>query len=78
MSEAHDKMSAVYAQGVEGKEKINAVRAIYADLSLRNRSEQQVEHYMQLAVDAIDGTKLRDEARRFFTEFAYSLIGRKK
>ena len=33
---------------------------------------------MQLAVDAIDGTNLRDEVRRFFTEFTYSLIGRKK
>lgn len=78
MSEAHNKMSAVYAQGLEGEEKINAIRAIYDELSLRNRSERQVEHYMQLAVDAIDRTKLRDEVRKFFTEFAYSLIGRKK
>lgn len=78
MTEAREEMIAVKQQGLDGKAKIDTVRAVYDKLGLRERSEQQVEYYLQLAVDAIAGVGLTGEGVKFFTDFAHSLIGRKK
>lgn len=71
-------MQSVYSHNLAGAEKIDAVRAVYDRLSLREKGEQEVERYLQLAIDAVEDIGLSDEACRFFVDFAHSLIGRKK
>lgn len=61
-----------------GAEKIEAVKAVYDNLDLRAKSGSEVERYLNRAVDALSSADLTDEAKRFFVDFAHSLIGRKK
>lgn len=63
---------------LSGSEKIEAVKAVYDNLDLRAKSSGEVERYLSRAVDALSSADLTDEAKRFFVDFAHSLIGRKK
>lgn len=78
MSEASADMEAIYGAALVGEAKISAVRSVYDRLGLRNRGEQEVERYLQLAIDAVAETGLTDEAAKFFIDFAHSLIGRNR
>lgn len=71
-------MESIYAGNFAGAEKIDAVRAVYDRLSLREEGEREVERYLQLAVESVEKAGLPAEACRFFVDFAHSLIGRKK
>lgn len=76
--EASDEMDDIYRRGLCGKEKYDAVRAIYDRLNLRQRGETTADGYLNNAINAIARAGLDDVAYRFFVDFAHSLIGRKK
>lgn len=75
---APEKMQSVGEKKLAGAEKFEAVKTIYDTLELRAKSGSEVERYLNRAVDALSSADLTDEAKRFFVDFAHSLIGRKK
>lgn len=75
---APEAMRNLGESNLAGAEKIEAVKAVYDNLDLRSKSGSEVERYLNRAVDALSSADLTDEAKRFFVDFAHSLIGRKK
>lgn len=77
-SEARGDMAEVTEKGLDGRDKIDAVKAVYDKLNLRSRSEKVVEKYLQKAVSSLDDAGISDDAKQFFIDFAHRLVGRKK
>lgn len=78
VEQAPGEMNEVYEGNLAGADKIDTVRGIYDRLGLREKGEREVERYLALATYALEAAALTDDARRFFIDFAHSLIGRKK
>lgn len=78
MSEAPGDMDRIYGDMLAEQTKIDAVRSVYDRLGLRERGEQEVARYLRLAIEAVSEAGLSVEARKFFVDFAHSLIGRNK
>lgn len=78
MEKAPVAMADIFARNLPADEKIAAVREVYDSLGLRALAEQEVERYMSKAIEAIAAAGLSADAAAFFTDFANSLIGRKK
>ncbi|MDE6317253.1 MAG: polyprenyl synthetase family protein [Muribaculaceae bacterium] len=78
MEKVPETMDGIYARNLTAADKINAVREVYDSLHLRALAEREVERYMSKAINAITAASLSDAATSFFTDFANSLIGRKK
>lgn len=76
--EASEDMSKISHSGINGREKIDAVRVVYDRLHLQQRSGSEVEKYLDKAVKSLDNIDISDDARQFFINFAHSLIGRVK
>lgn len=76
--EAPDDMGKISHSGINGQEKIDAVRAVYDRLHLQQRGGAEVEKYLDMAISSLDKVAISDEARQFFIDFAHSLIGRVK
>lgn len=75
---APETMADLYRQHLSGAEKITAIRSVYEQYGLQEKAEREVARYLQIAVDAIATTGLDENTQSFFTDFAHSLIGRKK
>ena len=75
---APDEVGAIYDAALTGQPKIDTMREVYDRHGIRALSEAAVARYTELAVSALAGTGLPDDAAGWFTEFAHSLINRTK
>lgn len=58
--------------------KVPAVTAIYNQLGLQAKSTEAIQHYNQLACDALDQLTITDEVRKEFGDFINRLVKRDK
>jgi len=58
--------------------KVPAVTAIYNQLGLQAKSMEAIQHYNQLACEALDQLTITDEARKEFGDFINRLVKRDK
>lgn len=75
-NEAPERMAE--AIKLTGSAKIVAVREIYESLDLRRRCEDLINEYTAAAINALEGLPIDNDAMAFFSDFAYSLVGRSK
>lgn len=75
---APSQMAQVKQQKLQDHEKIDAIKAIYDSLSLKEKCLEAIEDYTAEAIDALKPMKLRAETRQFFVDFANKLIHRTK
>lgn len=75
MNEANERMNE--AMKLTGKEKFEAVRAVYESLDLRNRCEKLIDKFTNSAIRQLNELPIDADAKQFFTDFALSLVGRK-
>jgi len=59
-------------------EKVPAVRALYERLGLREKADEAIAHYNQLAIDALGQVHITDEAREALTALACQLVKRNR
>ncbi len=78
LEQAPKELQLVAEQGLEGEEKIKAVKQIYDKLNLKEICENLVRDFTQEAIDALKPLKLRREKKQFLVDFIEGLINREK
>lgn len=68
----------VLKSGLEGQEKIDAVRAIFDKFGLREYCPQLIERYTADAIKSMQSTSMPAEAKQWFADVANGLLGRSK
>lgn len=64
--------------GLAGKEKIDAVTALFDKRGLRENGPGLIKRYTADAIESLQSTSMPTEAKQWFVDLAHSLLGRKK
>lgn len=78
LENAPGELERISRSGLQGEDKINAVREIYDHLGLREKCLEMINGFTAEAIDSLKPLKLRKEKKQFLIDFVEGLINRDK
>lgn len=78
LQQRHDLVDWIIATNPDRQTKIQAVRKLYDEIGVRQEAEKKIDDLFDSAMSVLKSMEISAEGKRFFADFAMSLIKRKR